>query len=94
MQSWKSAIFLLPSYFLPLFAPGRFIFDNVARNYFPQLNPRYAFAKKVFNIEFPFEKYLPKNKIFNEDNIASRIGFELFSWIFLFVLIFLTARLC
>ena len=91
--SWKSAIFLLPLSFFSLFAPGRFICDNVARNYFPQLNPRYAFAKKVFNIEFPFEKYLPKNKIFNEDNIASRIGFELFSWIFLFVLIFLTARL-
>tara|TARA_Y200000002_G_scaffold213942_1_gene176584 strand:+ start:252 stop:929 length:678 start_codon:yes stop_codon:yes gene_type:complete len=91
--SWKSAIILLPLSFTALLAPGRLICDNFARNYFPQLNPRYGFAKKVFNIEFPFEKYLPKNKIFNEDNIASRIGSEFFSWLFLFVLIFLTARL-
>ena len=91
--NWKSAIILLPLSFTALLAPGRFICDNFARNYFPQLNPRYGFAKKVFNIEFPFEKYLPKNKIFNEDNIASRIGSEFFSWLFLFVLIFLTVRL-
>ena len=90
--NWKSAIFLIPLSFTFLFAPGRFICDNIARNYFPQLNPRYGFAKKLFNIEFPFEKYLPKNKIFDEDNLASRIGFESFSWIFLFLLIFLTAR--
>ena len=90
--SWKSAIFLIPLSFTFLFAPGRFICDNFSRNYFPQLNPRYGFAKKVFNIDFPFEKYLPKNKIFNEDNFASKIGYEFSSWLFLFVLIFLTVR--
>ena len=90
--SWKSAIFLVPLSFTFLFAPGRFICDNFSRNYFPELNPRYAFAKIKFGIKFPFEEYLPKNKIFNEDNIASRIGYESFSWIFLFVLVFLTVR--
>ncbi len=90
-MSWKSAIFLVPLSFTCLFAPGRFICDNFSRNHFPELNPRYAFAKIKFGIKFPFERYLPKNKIFNEDNIAGRIGYELFSWIFLFVLIFLTA---
>ena len=90
-MSWKSAIFLVPLSLTCLFAPGRFICDNFSRNHFPELNPRYAFAKIKFGIKFPFERYLPKNKIFNEDNIAGRIGYELFSWIFLFVLIFLTA---
>ena len=91
-MSWKSAIFLVPLSFTCLFAPGRFICDNFSRNHFPELNPRYAFAKIKFGIKFPFEEYLPKNKIFNEDNIASRIGYESFSWIFLFVLVFLTVR--
>ena len=91
-MSWKSAIFLIPLSFTFLFAPGRFICDNFSRNYFPELNPRYAFAKIKFGIKFPFEEYLPKNKIFNEDNIVSRIGYESFSWIFLFVLVFLTVR--
>ena len=52
-MSWKSAIFLIPLSFTFLFAPGRFICDNFSRNYFPELNPRYAFAKIKFGIKFP-----------------------------------------
>lgn len=89
---WKSLLGLIALFYSGLLAPGRFICDNFARNKYPNLSPRYSFAKIKFGIEFPFEKYLPKNKISNEDNLSSKIGYEFFSWLFLFVLIFLTAR--
>ena len=89
---WKSLLGLIALFYSGLLAPGRFICDNFARNKYPNLSPRYSFAKIKFGIEFPFEKYLPKNKISNEDNLSSKIGYEFFSWVFLFVLIFLTAR--
>ena len=47
---WKSLLGLIALFYSGLLAPGRFICDNFARNKYPNLSPRYSFAKIKFEL--------------------------------------------
>ena len=88
--SWMSALGVLFIHFTGLLTPGHIVCNNWARAQFPSLNPRYGSAKKLFKIDFPFEKYFPQDKTQMSNDLASVRGYKVFAWISLFLLVFAT----
>ena len=82
--TWLSAAAIAIIHFLGALNPGHGISFTWARNKHPEMNPKYGAAKHLFNIKYPFEKYLSERSKLDDRTAADgSILFKIISLILL-----------